>query len=57
VGTSVAAAADFGAGMLVVGRSFAESVADCKIGLMVGIVIAVVGPSDAISIQPSRCVS
>ena len=61
VGTSAAAAAavDFEVGMLAAGRSFRRSagpVADCKIGLMVGIV-TVVGPSGAISIQPSRCVS
>ena len=53
------AAVGFEAGMLVVGRSsemFEEPVAECNIGWTLGIVIAVLGPSGAISIQPSRCV-
>jgi len=55
-----AAAAGFGAGMLVAGRSsrmFEEPVADCKIGWTLGIVVAGLGPSGAILIQLSRCVS
>jgi len=59
-GHFAAAAVGFGVDMLVAGRSsglFEEPVADCKIGWTLGIVIAVLGPSGAILIQPSRCVS